>query len=181
MHRVGVTCLALAGLVVAGGVASGVVATPGEAATRFPGIPAADRRAIEGFERWTRLAVPRPARLRALGSVHHAGTRRIFASPPRSKLLRNGRQRFPYPVGTVIVKTNTSDGVVDLIAIMKKVTGGTNTAASWAFIEYQRGSASERFRPIGEAACTGCHAYANGKDLDGQPGPRTDSVFSTLK
>jgi Cytochrome P460 len=168
-------------LAVAGGVAVAGGAGKDSHGTSFPGVPTADQRAIQGFEGWTRLTAKPPARLRSLGSAHHAGTHRIYASPPRSKLVRNGRQRFPYPVGTVIVKTNTTDGYIDLIAIMKKVARGTDTAKSWEFIEYQRSSANGRFSPIGEAACTGCHTYANGGALNGRTGPRTDSVFYTLK
>lgn len=182
MSRVSRTHLAIAAsLALVGGAAAAVAATRGENGDPFPGVSAADQRAIRGFEKWTRLTVPPPARLRSLGSAHHAGTHRIYASPARSKLRRNGRQRFPYPVGTTIVKTNTADGAIDLIAIMRKVSGGTNTAASWQFIEYQRDSAAGRFSPIGESVCTSCHTYANGGAFNGKAGPRTDSVFYTLK
>lgn len=182
MSRFSGRTVAIAGsLALVSGVAVSVAATRGENGDPFPGVPAADQRAIRGFEKWTRLTAPPPARLRSLGSAHHSGTHRIYASPARSKLVRNGRQRFPYPVGTTIVKTNTVDGYIDLVAIMKKVSAGTNTAASWQFIEYQRSSPSGRFSPIGESVCTGCHTYANGAPFNGKAGPRTDSVFYTLR
>lgn len=182
MSRFSGRTLALVGsLALVSGAAVAVAATRTDNGDPFPGVAAADRRAIRGFEKWTRLTVPPPARLRSLGSAHHAGTHRIYASPPRSRLLRNGRQRFPYPVGTTIVKTNTVVGGIDLIAIIKKVSAGRDTVASWQFIEYQRSSPSGRFSPIGESACTGCHTYANGAAFNGRAGPRTDSVFYTLR
>jgi hypothetical protein len=175
--------LAIATLALAGAVSAiALSATRSQtAAASFPGLSPSDQQAIRGYQGWTRLTKKPPARLRSLGSAHRTGTHTIYASPARSQLVgRNGRQRFPYPVGTKILKTNTDGGAITLVAIMRKVARGSSTAGSWDYVEYQRSSGSASFSKFsgGEAACTGCHSYANG----GQRGdPRTDSVFYALR
>jgi hypothetical protein len=168
------TLVAVAVLTVAGGAAA-VAATREDDATSLPGLSAADRRAIQGFERWTPLTKPPLASLRSLGSAH-PGTKRIYASPPRSRLVRAGRQRFPYPVGTRIVKTGSTGGVVTLVAIMRKVARGGASDGGWDYVEYSRSSGTARFSRVSfpERGCAGCHVNANTRQ-------RTDWVFYSLR
>ncbi|MEW6583324.1 MAG: hypothetical protein AB1416_11260, partial [Actinomycetota bacterium] len=140
-----------AGLVAAGVAGAASLGDP--RATALPGIPAADRAAIAGFERWTRLAVPPPVSQRGLGSAH-PGPVTVVASPRRSVLVRAGRQRFPYPVGTRIVKTARTGGAITLVAIMRKAAKG-GTAAGWRYVEYTRPSGAARFTKVAfpESGC----------------------------
>lgn len=173
-----VSALALVGLLGAGaamtiGAGQG---TRAEHAVSLNGIDARDRTRISGFERWTRLRGKPIASQRGLGSAH-PGTKRIYVNRSPAQLAPGGRERFPYPVGTRIVKTASGSSGVDLIAIMYKVARSGRTDGGWDYVEYTRGSPRDPFRKVAggsEGVCTGCHAQASSV-------AKTDWVFSSLK
>jgi cytochrome P460 len=139
------------------------------------GLSRADTRSIQGYERWTRLlGRPRPE-LAGLGSAH-PGTKRIWVNRSARRLAPAGRQRFPYPVGTTIVKTARRGDAITLVAIMRKVARAGAGGGGWDFVEYQRSSGSAAFQRVGggEGVCTGCHRLA-------QQRQRSDWVFSRLR
>jgi hypothetical protein len=144
------------------------------ATSDLAGIPAPDRALTLASERWQRLARRPVASLRGLGSAH-PGAKSIRVSTTRAALTgRAGRQRFPYPRRTVIVKTATSGGAVTLVAIMRKVAAG-RAASSWRYVEYTRSGASDTFSrvAVAQSLCVGCHVSAT----DTQ---KSDYVFSRL-
>ena len=138
------------------------------------GIPAPDRALTLASERWQRLTRRPIASLRSLGGAH-PGAKSIRVSRTRAQLTgRNGRQRFPYPRRTVVVKTGTVGGTVTLVAIMRRVATGGDPSA-WRYVEYTRGGGGGAFTRVGggQSLCSGCHVSAT----DTQ---RSDYVFSRL-
>jgi hypothetical protein len=172
---VGVAAAAAAGVALAAAVggAGGQAPQPPTPAD-LQGIPAGDADAIVASEGWQRLTRPPLRSLRHLGSAH-PGAKSIRVSVGRAALVdRRGRQRFPYPRGTVIVKTARSGGELGLVAIMRKVRAG-RSAASWRYVEYTRGG-GPAFTKVGggQGLCRGCHVSA----ADEQ---RSDWVFYRLR
>ncbi len=140
------------------------------------GVAAADARRIRGYPAWTVLRGRPTGELVALGAAHRSGAKRIVANQPAARIAPGGRQRFPYPVGTTIVKTAGPPRAPELIAIMVKVARDGTADGGWDYVEYLRESASAPLAPVGggEAVCTGCHLSA--ERVQG-----TDWVFSTLR
>ena len=165
---------ALAALSAPGGGAGGqapAALTPDD----LPGIPAGDRALAIASEDWQRLARRPVASLRALGGAH-PGAKSIRVSEDRAALTdRRGRQRFPHPRGTVVVKTAGVRGTISLVAIMRKVRAGP-ARSSWRYVEYVRGRAGPGFTKVGggQALCSGCHVSAT--SVQG-----SDSVFTRLR
>jgi hypothetical protein len=133
----------------------------------LPGLPAN----TAGYERWLRLnqdpIPPKPA-------DPHNGTKNVYANQNRAVLAPDGRQAFPYPNGTVVVKEITHPGgdFVSVVAVMWKAKGSDPAHNDWTFVEYIRGAANEPFRVLAkDATCWGCHATAAG----------TDYVFTRLE
>jgi hypothetical protein len=158
----GLTAAALASVVA---LAQGSSAKPRVAGAAHPGLP----KDIVGFERWPRLNFkPLPNR----GGGAHPGVKRVYINKRRSVIAPSGGQRFPYPNGTIIVKTATNDGVVTLVAIGRKKRGFDKAHGDWQFIEYKRSTATERFDDIvrGEV-CYSCHVGAK----------KTDWIFTRPK
>jgi hypothetical protein len=153
----------------------GPVGTGSSAGTDLRGLSRADARSIQGFERWTRLLRAPRADLASLGGAH-PGQKRIHVNRARRRLAPAGRQRFPYPVGTTIVKTARTGSAVTLVAIMRKVARAGARDGGWDFVEYQRSSGYVPFQRVGggEAVCTGCHQIAQRRQ-------RTDWTFITLR
>jgi Cytochrome P460 len=152
-----------------------VKSPPGNPAVpELPGIPLRDARAIAGYRSWQRLAKPPREVLRGLGRAHGADVRSIWVNRSRTDLTRRGKQRFPYPVGSIVVKqVGRSDAAV-LVAIMRKVRGSSDLG--WSWVEYQRDSASEDFARVSAPTrvCTGCHTSATADQ-------KTDGVFWSLR
>ena len=94
---------------------------------------------------------------------------------PAALTDRRGRQRFPYPRGTVVVKTAGVRGTISLVAIMRKVRAGP-ARSPWRYAEYVRGRAGPGFTKVGgsQALCSGCHVSAT--SVQG-----SDSVFTRLR
>lgn len=164
---------------VAAAVGAGADA-PGQRASalttaELAGIPAPDQALALASERWQRLTRPPVASLRSLSGAH-PGAKSIRVSRTRTQLTRrDGRQRFPYPRRTVIVKTGSVQGELTLVALMRKVATG-DAPSSWRYVEYTRSSGAETFTRVGggQSLCAGCHMAAT----DTQ---RSDSVFTRLK
>ena len=105
----------------------------------------------------------------------HPGAKSIRVNRERAALTGpRGRQRFPYPRGTVIVKLGTRVGALSLVAIMRKVRAG-GTPSSWRYAEYTRSRNGDGFTKVGggQALCAGCHVSA--RDVQ-----KSDSVFYRL-
>ncbi len=138
------------------------------------GIPAPDRALTLASGRWLALTRPPVSSLRSLGGAH-PGAKSIRVNRTRAQLTgRNGRQRFPYPRKTVVVKTATNDGTVTLVAIMRRVTAGDDPSA-WRYVEYTRGSGGGAFTKVGggQSLCSSCHIGAAETQ-------KSDYVFSRL-
>ncbi len=164
------------GVGVIGAAAAMALAGAGGAAPAddLAGIPAADRALAVASRGWTRLARRPDPSLRGLEGAH-PGAKSIRVSRSRAELTgRDGRQRFPYPARTVVVKTGTVNGAVTLVAFMRRVAAGDGTAA-WRYAEYTRPSSGGTFRRVGggQSLCSGCHLTASRTQ-------RSDYVFSRL-
>lgn len=149
--------------------------TSGPVASDLAGLDAADAALIAGYLGWTELTEPPIAELQGLGSAH-GGDKRVWASPQRDALLEGGRQRFPYPDDTVIVKEAQRGGVVTLIALMEKTGAGGTATGGWRYAEYTRTSADSPYAKVGlsQSGCAGCHENANTRQ-------QTDWVFWALR
>ena len=166
--RLARAALVAAALAAAGGVASagagadaGGQSPAGLTAGDLPGIPASDQAVTLASEGWQRLTRRPVASLRSLGGAH-PGAKSIRVNRERAALTGpRGRQRFPYPRGTVIVKTATRDGALSLVAIMRKVRAG-GTPSSWRYAEYTRSRSGDGFTKVGggQAVCRSCHVSA---------------------
>ena len=160
---------------VAGLVLIGIAATIAVAPANGSGLAAADAAAIRASSHWQRLARPPLAELRPLGSAH-PGAKRIYTSVARAKLAPGGRQRYPYPRGTTIVKVATTANVATLVAIMRKTAVTNPRDGGWDYVEYQRSSGAEPFSRVAfpESGCADCHRNAATRQ-------RTDWVFYSLR
>ncbi len=140
------------------------------------GVAEADARRIRGYPGWTVLRGRPTGDLAALGAAHRGGVKRIVVDQPAARIAPGGRQRFPYPVGTTIVKTAGPAAAPELIAIMVKVARDGAADGGWDYLEYlrQTPSAPLALLPGGEGVCTGCHMTA-------ERAQGTDWVFSTLR
>jgi hypothetical protein len=150
---------------------------PGAARARHrrrpAGRAAGGRRGGRRLEGWLRLTRrPAPA-LRPLGGAH-PGAVSIRVDRTRAALTGgSGRQRFPYPRGTTIVKVVTLRGNLSMVALMRKVARG-QAPASWRYAEYARGREGAFARVAGgQSLCRGCHVSARDEQ-------RSDWVFSRL-
>jgi len=155
------------------GIAAALAAVPLAAVSAqgrgdaLPGLP----KDAQGFQSWTRINVkPIPPR----DSDPHFGVKNVYVNRARTKLAPSGKQRFPYPNGSIVVKSAKRPGqsFVSLVAIMRKVKGADPAHGDWRFVEYTRASATARFREIASGAvCWTCHAGAK----------KTDYVFTTFR
>ena len=112
--------------------------------------------------------------LRSL-SFAHPGAKSIRVNRTRARLTgRNGRQRFPYPRKTVVVKTASDGGTVTLVAIMRRVATGSDPSA-WRYVEYTRSRGGGTFTRVGggQSLCSSCHIAAT--EVQG-----SDAVFTRL-
>ncbi len=146
----------------------------GAGAADLPGIPAADRAIVRASSRWQRLTRPPVASLRALGGAH-PGAMTIRVNRTRAQLTGpSGRQRFPYPLRTVVVKTGGDARGLTIVAIMRRVARG-DAPSAWRYVEYLRDGGAGPFRRVGggQALCSGCHVQAT--EVQG-----SDAVFTRL-
>jgi hypothetical protein len=141
-------------------VSAAATAPSREQARPLPGLPAY----TAGFERWLKLnRRPIPAR----PSDAHSGTKNVFVNRTRRRLAPGGRQRFPYPYGSVIVKSirRPGAGFVGVVAVMRKLRGRNPQHNDWVMVEYLRSSPRARFEEVASGAvCTNCHMQVRRRD-----------------
>lgn len=112
---------------------------------------------VEGYQQWLKFN-----RQPVEGRTH--GLTNIYTNQDRAVIAPDGRLKFPFPDGTVIVKEVVSSGWV---AIMRKEKGSDSAHRDWQWIEYkQDGSVAGQ-----DGACWGCHGGAES----------TDYVFTDLE
>ncbi|HMN97985.1 MAG TPA: hypothetical protein PKD59_01075 [Miltoncostaeaceae bacterium] len=160
-------------MIIAGLVTAAVLAASG-GATDLPGIPAADRAVVTASAGWQRLTRRPVAALRGLGGAH-PGEKVIRVNRTRGQLTDSrGRQRFPYPLRTTVVKTGVAGGRVSLVAIMRRVARG-DAPSAWRYVEYTRDPGTRAFSRVGggQSLCSDCHMAATRIQ-------RSDAVFTRL-
>ncbi|MDE0299786.1 MAG: cytochrome P460 family protein [Candidatus Poribacteria bacterium] len=126
----------------------------------LPGLPAD----ITGYNQWLKLnAEPIPP---VAGSDPHRGTKDVYVNQERDVLAPAGRQQYPYPDGSIVVKESRSDaGFIRLVAIMRKKAGSNPGGNDWEYEEYIRRDADSPFPgPLTGAFCQRCHSDARDRD-----------------
>ena len=126
----------------------------------LPGLPAD----ITGYNQWLKLnAEPIPP---VAGSDPHRGTKDVYVNQERDAIAPGGRQQFPYPDGSIVVKESRSDaGFIRLVAVMRKKAGSNPGGNDWEYEEYIRRDADSPFpNPLTGAFCQGCHSDAANRD-----------------
>ena len=126
----------------------------------LPGLPAD----ITGYNQWLKLnAEPIPP---VAGSDPHRGTKDVYVNQERDVIAPGGRQQYPYPDGSIVVKESRSDaGFIRLVAIMRKKAGSNPGGNDWEYEEYIRRDAESPFpNPLTGAFCQGCHSDARNRD-----------------
>ena len=126
----------------------------------LPGLPAD----VTGYNQWLKLnAEPIPP---TGGGDPHRGTKDVYVNQERDVIAPGGRQRFPYPDGSIVVKESRADsGFIRVVAIMRKKAGSNPAGNDWEYEEYIRRDADSPFpNPISGAFCGGCHSDASNRD-----------------
>lgn len=133
---------------------------PVEPIALMPGLPAD----IAGYNQWLKLnAEPIPP---VAGGDPHRGTKDVYVNQERDAIAPGGRQQYPYPDGSIVVKESRSDaGFIRLVAIMRKKAGSNPAGNDWEYEEYIRRDADSPFpNPLTGAFCGGCHVRAVDRD-----------------
>ncbi len=139
---------------------SGEEMMPVEPVALMPGLPAD----IAGYNQWLKLnAEPIPP---VAGGDPHRGTKDVYVNQERDVIAPGGRQRYPYPDGSIVVKESRADaGFIRLVAIMRKKAGSNPGGNDWEYEEYIRRDADSPFpNPLTGAFCQGCHSDASNRD-----------------
>lgn len=127
----------------------------------LPGLP--DDTA--GYDQWLKLnAEPIPP---VPGGDPHNGTKNVYVNQERETIAPDGKQQFPYPDGSIVVKeaTRPNKDYIGLIAIMRKKEGSAPEHNDWEFIEYTRNAPEDDFSVLAQGRiCSGCHARV--EDID---------------
>ena len=100
------------------------------------------------------------------GGDPHRGTKDVYVNQERDVIAPGGRQRFPYPDGSIVVKESRADsGFIRVVAIMRKKAGSNPAGNDWMYEEYIRRDADSPFpNPISGAFCGSCHSDAANRD-----------------
>ena len=133
---------------------------PVEPVALMPGLPAD----IAGYNQWLKLnAEPIPP---VAGGDPHRGTKDVYVNQERDVIAPGGRQQFPYPDGSIVVKESRADeGFIRLVAIMRKKAGSNPAGNDWEYEEYIRRDVDSPFpNPLTGAFCQGCHSDARNRD-----------------
>lgn len=132
-----------------------------ENAVSLPGLPDD----VAGYETWLKLnAEPIPP---VAGGDPHNGTKNVYVNKDRNTIAPDGKQQFPYPDGSIVVKEayRPNKDYIGLIAIMRKVEGSDPDNNDWEFIEYIRNQSDADFTVIASGRiCWSCHARV--EDMD---------------
>lgn len=127
----------------------------------LPGLPDD----VAGYTQWLKLnAEPIPP---VPGGDPHNGTKNVYVNKTVDDIAPNGKQQFPYPDGSIVVKEAFRPGkdFVGLIAIMRKKAGVDPDHNDWEFIEYVRNAPDADFTVIAkDGVCWGCHTRV--EDID---------------
>ena len=135
-------------------------------AQAFRGLP----RYINGFQKWPKVRSFRPMPRR--GGDAHPGKKVVYVNKRLSVLAPGGKQRFPYPNGTIVVKTATTEGFVHLVAVGRKIKGTNRKRGDWQFIEWTRDRRDARFVEVARGqVCYSCHVGAK----------KTDWIFTRIR
>ena len=141
-------------------VSAASTAPSGTEARPLPGLPAY----TAGFNQWLRLnRLPIPAR----PTDAHLGTKNVFVNRTRKRLAPGGRQRFPYPYGSILVKSIRRPGqrFVGVVAVMRKLRGRNPAHNDWVMVEYLRSGPTARFEEVAAGeVCTRCHMQVRRRD-----------------
>jgi hypothetical protein len=124
-----------------------------------PGLP----EYTAGFRDGLRLnAAPIPPN----AGAPHGETKNVYVNQEREAIAPGGSQTFPYPDGSVVVKTGSRGGDdAAIAAIMRKVAGADPDHGDWQFIEFSRAAASEPYTVLAQdSVCWTCHAGATDSD-----------------
>ena len=139
---------------------NGPVVEPPDPPEPLPGLP----ESTAGFDSWLKMnAEPIPPK----PSDPHRGTKDMFVNQTREEIAPGGENRYPYPDGTIIVKSavRPDKDFIGLVAVMTKTKGTNPNSADWNFIEFSRGGPDEPFRKLAEGRlCESCHARAADTD-----------------
>ena len=94
----------------------------------MPGLPAD----IAGYNQWLKLnAEPIPP---VAGGDPHRGTKDVYVNQERDVIAPGGRQQYPYPDGSIVVKESRADaGFIRLVAIMRKKAGSNPAGNDWEY------------------------------------------------
>ena len=92
----------------------------------LPGLPAD----VTGYNQWLKLnAKPIPP---TGGGDPHRGTKDVYVNQGRDVIAPGGRQQFPYPDGSIVVKESRADsGFIRVVAIMRKKSGSNPAGNDW--------------------------------------------------
>ncbi len=130
-------------------------------AAALPGLPDY----VAGYQSWLKLnSEPIPP---VPGSDPHNGTKNVYVNKDRETIAPNGKQKFPYPNGSIVVKEANRPGkdYIGLIAIMRKVEGSNPDHNDWEFIEYARNKQEADFTVLASGGiCWGCHSGVENMD-----------------
>jgi hypothetical protein len=138
-------------------------AAPPQAAAGLPAYTA-------GYEDWLRLnAQPIPP---SPNAPHGDGDKNVYVSATRAEITSGGDQQYPYPDGTVVLKTaGVGSDPAGIIAVMRKIEGSDPAHGDWDFIEWSRSSEGSAYTLLAEdQVCWSCHMVAE----------QTDWVYTTL-
>ncbi len=105
---------------------------------------------IKGYKNWLKMN-----RKPVDGRTH--GLANIYINQTRTKIAPDGKLKFPFPDGTVIVKEVLKS---DLVAIMRKVKGFDPDHNDWQWIEYGAGESVAGK----DGDCWSCHGGASDRD-----------------
>ena len=134
---------------------------PEQPAVPLPGLP----EDVAGYTQWLKLnAEPIPP---VPDRDPHNGTKNVYVNKAREAIAPNGKQQFPYPDGSIVIKEayRPDKDYVGLIAIMRKKAGVDPDHNDWEFIEYTRNAPDAEFGVIAkDGVCWGCHTQV--QDID---------------
>ncbi len=96
----------------------------------------------------------------------HGETKNVYVNQTRETIAPGGTQAFPYPDGSIVVKTGSRGGDdAAIVAIMRKVAGADPEHGDWEFIEFSRSATSDPYTVLAQdAVCWTCHAGATDSD-----------------
>lgn len=134
------------------------------AVSALEGLPAD----VKDYSKWLKAnSTPIPPDSSAPHSPSQ-GNKNIFVNQSKDILTPGGQVKYPFPIGTVIVKEalNKEKGYVELVSIMRKIDKLDPEHGNWQFHEYLRSAPDQAFRlAFKDSTCFSCHAVAKERDF----------------